>query len=377
MSTEDQLSLFAGDSPVSHSVLPGNEEARKMTEHSGKKCIESYERYSQLGSLVRMLLGSSAWNSTTCFLTWKMKVTPHKRLYFQLVPSMPDTEETESSSSPTKKEEGLWNTPLSSDWKNMDTANQDSLSKEVKMWATPSTMDHLPQRSPEALEKLKNGHRKGRSRPSNLREQVDPQTMERWLWPTPSASQAGAGQFIHDLKTKDGRPAQPGERAYNPKTGNHSQITLNRAVHLWPTPTAMKGGEGVAPSHKDGTHGWNIGAAVQDSLSDNPIRLWPTPTVNGNHNRKGLSKTSGDGLSTAVKKKAKQWPTPTSREYKGARSKESMEKSGRNPMTNTLSDSVEAESGYQTPEGKLSGSLNPMWVEWLMGYPIGWTDSKD
>jgi hypothetical protein len=26
-----------------------------------------------------------------------------------------------------------------------------------------------------------------------------------------------------------------------------------------------------------------------------------------------------------------------------------------------------------TPLGKI-GRLNPMWVEWLMGYPIGWTD---
>ena len=23
------------------------------------------------------------------------------------------------------------------------------------------------------------------------------------------------------------------------------------------------------------------------------------------------------------------------------------------------------------------GSLNPTWVEWLMGYPIGWTDLED
>jgi len=23
------------------------------------------------------------------------------------------------------------------------------------------------------------------------------------------------------------------------------------------------------------------------------------------------------------------------------------------------------------------GQLNPMWVEWLMGFPIGWTDLKD
>ena len=26
-----------------------------------------------------------------------------------------------------------------------------------------------------------------------------------------------------------------------------------------------------------------------------------------------------------------------------------------------------------TPLGKI-GRLNPMWVEWLMGFPIGWTD---
>ena len=30
--------------------------------------------------------------------------------------------------------------------------------------------------------------------------------------------------------------------------------------------------------------------------------FWPTPTVNGNNNRKGLSENSGDGLATSVKK---------------------------------------------------------------------------
>ena len=29
-------------------------------------------------------------------------------------------------------------------------------------------------------------------------------------------------------------------------------------------------------------------------------KMWPTPTLNGNHNRKGLSERSGDGLATAV-----------------------------------------------------------------------------
>ena len=50
---------------------------------------------------------------------------------------------------------------------------------------------------------------------------------------------------------------------------------------------------------------------------------FPTPTVNGNYNRKGASKTSGNGLQTVI-----------------------------------------------------GGQLNPDWVEWLMGYPIGATDLK-
>ena len=40
-------------------------------------------------------------NERTLFLTWKMRDTPQKRLYFQLVPSMPRTGETGSRLLPT------------------------------------------------------------------------------------------------------------------------------------------------------------------------------------------------------------------------------------------------------------------------------------
>jgi len=56
---------------------------------------------------------------------------------------------------------------------------------ESGLWATPNTMDHLPPRSKEGTIKLMQGQRKGRTRPSNLREQVDPETMK--LWRTPDA----------------------------------------------------------------------------------------------------------------------------------------------------------------------------------------------
>jgi hypothetical protein len=57
---------------------------------------------------------------------------------------------------------------------------------ESGLWATPNTMDYLPPRSVQGTKKLMEGHRKGRTKPSNLREQMDPQTMA--MYPTPSAS---------------------------------------------------------------------------------------------------------------------------------------------------------------------------------------------
>lgn len=82
---------------------------------------------------------------------------------------------------------------------------------------------------------------------------------------------------------------------------------------------------------------------------------WPTPTVNGNYNRKGASKTSGDGLATVVSK----WPTPTAPSKNGVGR---MDEWGGSNARKSI-------RGYKESKSK----LNPDWVEWLMGWPIGWT----
>ena len=64
-----------------------------MTVTSGRKCLESYENSSPLGSLVRMCLESSIWHSTRCLLNWKRKVTKSSVSLFQLAVSMPRTKE--------------------------------------------------------------------------------------------------------------------------------------------------------------------------------------------------------------------------------------------------------------------------------------------
>jgi len=54
------------------------------------------------------------------------------------------------------------------------------------------------------------------------------------------------------------------------------------------------------------------------------------------------------------------WPTPAARDYKDSAGAKSQAERGR-----TAGDSLGVSVG---------GALNPTWVEWLMGFPEGWTD---
>ena len=137
----EQLTLFPAGSRASHFLSLGSEEARMMTVTSGRRCSELYRRSGPLGSLVRTLLESSAWHSTRCFLTWKMRDTPQKRLYFQLVPSMPPTAETGLRLLPT---------PVASDANGTHGGNMHgSLRTYVHMWPTPTARDCKGANSPE------------------------------------------------------------------------------------------------------------------------------------------------------------------------------------------------------------------------------------
>ena len=113
-----QMDLFqtATSSPqdirASLSVLPGSEEAQKMTDISGRTYFPLFKKNDALGVFSRMFLGTSLWGSTRCYLTWKGKATPRGRLLFQLVPRTHLIAEIESSSSVE-----MWPTPTASDYK--------------------------------------------------------------------------------------------------------------------------------------------------------------------------------------------------------------------------------------------------------------------
>ena len=124
---EGQLTLFPEDSPASHSPLPGSKEARKMTATSGRKWLGLSKNFGPLGLLEKMLLESLRWHSPIFYMNWKPVDIGQGHFLFQLALSEPDTGDTGS-----------------------------------RLWATPNTMDYLPQRSPEALKRQAEGSRKGR-----------------------------------------------------------------------------------------------------------------------------------------------------------------------------------------------------------------------
>ena len=110
------------------------------------------------------------------------------------------------------------------------------------------------------------------------------------------------------------------------------------------------------------------GFVYQHPTAERPISgtdsgLWPTPTVCGNYNRPYPGKQSGYGLATAVRT----WPTPVASMSKGSSPASLTRKSGADRSNDRLDHAVMASDG---------GQLNPDWVEWLMGWPIGHTDLK-
>lgn len=257
---EEWLTSSQGDIPASPSRLPGSDEAIKMTDTSGRKCLGLSKLCGPAGSLERMLLATSLWASTRCYLTWKAQATPAGATLYRLSPQMPRTDETDAG-----------------------------------LWPTATTQDNPQVRG--------QGKTIGTNRGTTLGGAVR-------MWPTPDASDRGprSADLVVNQSTVQRRDS-----------GQKRGIDLQTAAKMWPTPIASE-----AKTNKD---------------------IRPTGKSNS--------------LTAAVMDQQKMYPTPAHRDYKGMSGKGRQERKG-NPK-DTLPNAV-------------GGSLNPNWVEWLMGYPVGYTD---
>jgi hypothetical protein len=77
--------------------VPESEKEKKMSDISGRKCLEQLEKFNHVGLWAKtfsaLLIGQGDWYSTRCKLTWKLRGTKYGRMYCQLYPLTLPTEE--------------------------------------------------------------------------------------------------------------------------------------------------------------------------------------------------------------------------------------------------------------------------------------------
>ena len=159
------------------------------------------------------------------------------------------------------------------------------------------------------------------------------------MWPTPAAQEPGWKHIT--VVDKDGNaPEHPNQRFYHSETGRVVQKGLQQVAAMWPTPSANK----TTPNTKDPED-------IVNSQGE-PISPGEKP-----HDRR-----TGKPVQTALAD-AVRWPTPTTRDHKDT---------GDSVANGTVP--VNGYLGRAVSPSKAEGALNPDWVEWLMGWPIYWTD---
>ena len=119
-------------------------------------------------------------------------------------------------------------------------------------------------------------------------------------------------------------------------------IDSGSSQEMWPTPNAWDGNRGARSKENLLTkkHQINLITAVKDAADPNPVHIWPTPRASLGMTMK-LTKNM-------AKLRHKKYPE-TEMAY-------------------------QIHKDHQTDnQKKESKQLNSDWVEWLMGYPLGWT----
>ena len=168
---------------------------------------------------------------------------------------------------------------------------------------------------------------------------------ESGLWLTPRATDVGKGEkqetFLKRMGDRTDRCAQSlAAQVNNPRT--------------WPTPLTQDSYERsswkiIAQANEGGKARMTLTRKVKY------LEKCPTPIASDS---RGSSGRPAPGKQVQLAVAVKKFSTPTRRDYKSGTG--AQDRPGHSPPLSNV----------------VGGTLNPTWVEWLMGWPLGWTDLK-
>jgi hypothetical protein len=202
------------------------------------------------------------------------------------------------------------------------------------LWATPLAADAIGSQ----------GGGQGRSLRTDIRN------WKANLWPTPrpcsgkGSSGANRTEFYRRMWATP--TASDGTK---PRGPNSKQKCLAQEARMWPTPRAGKtSGEDPEKWAKRQRAG-----KVTTPPLEMAVKMWPTPTSR-DHKDGTAESCKNVPVNGLLGRAVHRWPTPTQADGMGGPGS-----SGRD--------------GGQNLRTSIGGQLNPMWIEWLMGFPLGWT----
>jgi hypothetical protein len=177
-------------------------------------------------------------------------------------------------------------------------------------------------------------------------------------------------------------------------SGQRSQVsfaTYDLTTCLWKTSRVSLGGEWETYSATWPASGMTrSGTAFRRPTSVRPIYvsesgLWPTPQTINRKSRRAMTpwentgrhgdggQSSPPGLEQAVELAAGIIP----RELTGMPLPPAVQRFWATPTAHPRTHSPRPVHHGQQLANQVGGLLNPLWVEWLMGYPPNWTDCED
>jgi hypothetical protein len=299
---------------------------KKMTATSGRKCLDAFGRLSRAGSwgktFSELLIGTGDWYSTKCRLTWKLKGTKYKRMYFQLAPSTPRIDEIGYGLLPTPRAMEVIEHPQKQAERLGDrTGNKlNNLQSAARFGMLPTPLVSNVHHA-ERIKKLKeagaetmSSRKLGASRPNGLIDYLD----FNGMLPTPRANK------ISGTDREDFSPSLPG--------------LMNKG--LLPTPQAIDG------------NGQGRDLRLKKDCNRDPEQpgSW----------RGDLKDFAAKGM----------LPTPATRDYKGTNDIDKMKQKiaqGERAHQGQLANFI----GVQT---STNSQLNPPFVAEMMGFPPNWTE---